>query len=53
MDKAPPWIGSSGSSSIEDFWKEGKQLLQTTTTLIVVNVGSIRRFVDLQVERIP
>jgi DNA-binding transcriptional MerR regulator len=51
MDKAPPWVGSYGSSNIEDFLKNGKQLLRNATTLIVVNVGSIKHFVDSQAKR--
>jgi DNA-binding transcriptional MerR regulator len=51
MDKAAPWVGSCGSSTVADFLKNGRPLLSNATTLIVLNVESIKRFIDSQIKK--
>ncbi len=51
MDKAPPWVGSSGSASVEDFLKNGHSLLASVTTVIIINIGNIKRFIEDQIKR--
>jgi hypothetical protein len=64
MTVEPPWAGEYGVAPFDEFVQKGGALLLdvsskgketfigNTTTAVVINIGSIRRFVDRQIARI-
>lgn len=52
MDKAAPWVGACVSLTVADFLENGHSLLSNATTLIVLNVESIKKFLDSRIKKV-
>lgn len=52
MNKTAPWIGFVGSLTLDEFVKNSRSLAMNLSTLVLINIGSIKRFIDARVKKL-